>query len=99
MFGTKHAVEEIFFISNPGHIPELNANIRMEVGIENLVHLEYELFQSKYHLKDCVLGKIYFVEVKMKVKMIELQIVKKETIGQGERFNFYLLYLFYLLIR
>ena len=73
----------MFFISNFNPTPELNANIRMEVGIENIVHLEYELFQNKYHLKDCVLGKVYFVNVKMKIKMVELQIVKKETLGTG----------------
>jgi len=56
----------------------------MEVGIENLVHLEYELFHSKYHLKDCVLGKVYFVDVKMRIKLVELQIIKKETLGTGK---------------
>jgi len=83
MFGIKSSSEVLFFISNVNTLPELNANIRMEVGIDNLVHLEYELFQNKYHLKDCVLGKVYFVEVKMKVKLVELQIVKIETIGTG----------------
>jgi len=83
MFGIKSSSEVLFFISNVNTLPELNANIRMEVGIDNLVHLEYELFQNKYHLRDCVLGKVYFVEVKMKVKLVELQIVKIETIGTG----------------
>lgn len=63
--------------------PELNANLKMEVGIANLIHLEYEIFQSKFHLGDCILGKIYFVKVYMKVKSVELHLIKTEIIGGG----------------
>lgn len=35
----------------------------MEVGIEDCLHIEFEYDKSKYHLKDTVVGKIYFLLV------------------------------------
>jgi vacuolar protein sorting-associated protein 26 len=35
----------------------------MEVGIEDCLHIEFEYNRSKYHLKDVVIGKIYFLLV------------------------------------
>ena len=36
----------------------------MEVGIEDCLHIEFEYDKSKYHLKDTVVGKIYFLLVR-----------------------------------
>jgi len=36
----------------------------MEVGIEDCLHIEFEYDRAKYHLKDCVVGKIYFLLVR-----------------------------------
>lgn len=36
----------------------------MEVGIEDCLHIEFEYNKSKYHLKDVVVGKIYFLLVR-----------------------------------
>lgn len=35
----------------------------MEVGIEDCLHIEFEYDKAKYHLKDSVIGKIYFLLV------------------------------------
>jgi len=40
--------------------PEVNSSIKMEVGIEECLHIEFEYGRSKYHLKDVILGKVYF---------------------------------------
>lgn len=53
----------------------------MEVGISNMIHLEYELYQSKFYLEQCIIGKIYFVRVNMKIKAAEVHLIKRETIG------------------
>ena len=37
----------------------------MEVGIEDCLHIEFEYNRSKYHLKDAVLGKIFFLLVRV----------------------------------
>ncbi|KAI3835264.1 hypothetical protein MKW98_020380 [Papaver atlanticum] len=34
---------------------------QMEVGIEDCQHIEFEYSKSKYHFKDLIIGKIYFL--------------------------------------
>ena len=63
--------------------PEANNSIKMEVGIEDCLHIEFEYNKSKYHLKDAVLGKIFFLLVRIKIKHMELAIIKRETTGTG----------------
>lgn len=55
----------------------------MEVGIEDCLHIEFEFARSVFTLKDCILGKVYFNLVRIKIKHMELNIVKKETVGSG----------------
>ena len=38
-------------------------HVQMEVGIEDCLHIEFEYNKSQYHLRDCVVGKIYFLLV------------------------------------
>jgi len=63
--------------------PDLNNSIKMEVGIEDCLHIEFEYNKSKYHLKDVIVGKIYFLLVRIKIKHMELAIVKRESTGSG----------------
>lgn len=63
--------------------PEMNSSIKMEVGIEDCLHIEFEYNKSKYHLKDVIVGKIYFLLVRIKIKHMEIAIIKKETTGSG----------------
>ena len=37
--------------------------VQMEVGIEDCLHIEFEYDKGRYHLKDTVVGKIYFLLV------------------------------------
>ena len=37
---------------------------QMEVGIEDCLHIEFEYNKSRYHLRDTVVGKIYFLLVR-----------------------------------
>jgi vacuolar protein sorting-associated protein 26 len=55
----------------------------MEVGIEDSLHIEFEYNKSKYHLKDVIVGKIYFLLVRIKIKHMEIAILKKENTGSG----------------
>lgn len=63
--------------------PEINSPIKMEVGIEDCLHIEFEYNKSKYHLKDVTVGKIYFLLVRIKIKHMEIAIIKRETTGSG----------------
>eukprot|EP01134_Creolimax_fragrantissima_P002805 CFRG2805T1 len=64
--------------------PDNNKVIRMEVGVEDALHIEFEYKRSKYHLRDAIVGKIFFVLVRIKVKVMELAIIRKETLGAGK---------------
>ncbi|WFD44902.1 Vacuolar protein sorting-associated protein 26 [Malassezia psittaci] len=61
--------------------PDSNNAIKMEVGIEDCLHIEFEYNKSKYHLKDVIVGKIFFLLVRIKIKHMELSIIRRETTG------------------
>ncbi|CAD6566599.1 MAG: hypothetical protein TREMPRED_002813 [Tremellales sp. Tagirdzhanova-0007] len=61
--------------------PDSNTSIKMEVGIEDCLHIEFEYNKAKYHLKDAIVGKIYFLLVRIKIKHMELSIIRRETTG------------------
>ena len=73
--------EQDLWVQGIGVPPEINNSIKMEVGIEDCLHIEFEYDKQKYHMKDCVLGKIYFLLVRIKIKHMELAIVRRETIS------------------
>ncbi|KAF5202216.1 Vacuolar protein sorting-associated protein 26b [Thalictrum thalictroides] len=64
-------------------VPSINNTIKMEVGIEDCLHIEFEYSKSKYHLKDVIVGKIYFLLVRIKIKHMELEIRRRESTGSG----------------
>ncbi|KAJ9626452.1 Vacuolar protein sorting-associated protein 26 [Taxawa tesnikishii (nom. ined.)] len=61
--------------------PETNSVIKMDVGIEDCLHIEFEYSKSKYHLKDVIVGRIYFLLVRLKIRHMELSIIRRETTG------------------
>jgi len=42
----------------------------MEVGIEDSLHIEFEYVRSSFHLRDVVIGKIYFLLVCIPVSTV-----------------------------
>jgi len=57
--------------------------IKMEVGIEECLHIEFEYDKQKYHMKDIIIGKVYFLLVRIKIKHMELNIIRREQAGSG----------------
>ena len=57
--------------------------VQMEVGIEDCLHIEFEYGRSGYHLQDAVIGKIHFLLVRIKLKHMEIEIKRRETVGSG----------------
>mmetsp|Transcript_8999 Transcript_8999/g.22608 ORF Transcript_8999/g.22608 Transcript_8999/m.22608 type:complete len:311 (+) Transcript_8999:350-1282(+) len=57
--------------------------IKMEVGIEDCLHIEFEYGKGVYSLLDTVVGKIYFLLVRIKLKHMEIEIRRRETTGTG----------------
>jgi len=63
--------------------PEANPTVKMEVGVENSLHIEFEFNHGRYHMNDVVVGKIYFILIRLKVKFMEISLIKVETSGTG----------------
>ena len=55
----------------------------MEVGIEECLHIEFEFDRSKFHMRDCILGKVNFNLVRIKIKLMELSLIRRESVGSG----------------
>lgn len=53
----------------------------VQVGIEDCLHIEFEYGKDKFHMSDVVIGKIYFLLVRIKIKHMELQILRRESSG------------------
>lgn len=73
--------EQDIIVHTLSSYPDVNNSIKMEVGIEDCLHIEFEYNKSKYHLKDTIVGKIYFLLVRIKIKHMELAIIKRELSG------------------
>lgn len=82
-FGLSITEYKDFWVRNSSPVPEINNSIKMEVGIEDCLHIEFEFSKSKYHLKDVIIGKIYFLLVRIKIKHMELEIRRRESTGSG----------------
>jgi vacuolar protein sorting-associated protein 26 len=54
-----------------------------QVGIEGALHIEFEYNRSKYTLRDVIVGKIYFLLVRIKIQRMEVSIIKRESTGTG----------------
>ncbi|PRP76458.1 vacuolar protein sorting-associated protein 26 [Planoprotostelium fungivorum] len=80
---TKITKQIEFWQRNYSNPPDTNSNIKMEVGIEDCLHIEFEYNKSKYHLKDVIIGKIYFLLVRLKIKTMNISLLKRETTGSG----------------
>jgi vacuolar protein sorting-associated protein 26 len=61
--------------------PPETTSLKMEVGIEDCLHIEFEYDKSKYHTRDVIIGKVYFLLVRLKVKHMEIDIIRRETTG------------------
>ena len=66
-----------------GAEPSHHEAIKMEVGIEDCLHIEFEYDRKHYHLRDTIRGKIHFLLVRIKIKHMELAVLRRETSGEG----------------
>lgn len=75
--------EHDVWVQAVGQPPQQNEAIKMEVGIEDCLHIEFEYERRVYHLQDTILGKIHFLLVRIKIKHMELAVIRRETSGDG----------------
>lgn len=48
------------------------------------MHLTFDFDRKNYGLKDIVTGFVTFLKVGIRINIMELQLIKRETIGTGE---------------
>ena len=75
--------EQEFIVQVAQPAPETNTPVKMEVGIEDCLHIEFEYSKAKYHLRDAIIGKIFFLLVRVKIKRMEIEIRRREICGLG----------------
>ena len=76
--------EQEFLVRNPEKISVLNENnqpIKLEVGIEDWLHLVFDLDSRNFSLKDIILGRVTFKKVSIRLKNMEVQIIRKEIVN------------------
>lgn len=80
-FGNLTAEDDIFVERYSNESKVNSPKISMEVGIEDALHIEFEYLKSSFHLSDVIVGSIYFSLVRIKIKYLELNLVRKEVAG------------------
>ena len=69
----------------------------IQVGIEDSLHIEFEYNKSRYHLDEAIIGncchstlnslffpgKISFILVRVKIKHMEIDLIRREQTGSG----------------
>ena len=60
------------------------AEMQLEVGIENCLHLEFSYNSSVYGVDECVHGSVHFKLVKINLKTMELEVRRKEVTHGGK---------------
>lgn len=68
----------------PGKLEENSVQrlpMRLELGVDSLIHLEFVCNKESYHLKEIISGKIVFYQIAIEIASIRLSLLRKETFG------------------
>ncbi|KNC86188.1 hypothetical protein SARC_01665 [Sphaeroforma arctica JP610] len=84
-FGDFRKEQELFVYGVSEEEDTATPRLKMELGIEDALHIEFEYSKAKYHLNDVIIGKLFFLVVRLKLKFSELAIVRRETVGSGSQ--------------
>ena len=63
--------------------PTDDTTLKLEVGIEDALHIEFEYDHSAYALADIVTGRVAFLLTRIRIKTMEVALIKRETIGRS----------------
>lgn len=61
--------------------PSEASTVKMDIGIEDCLHIEFEYSKLRFSLKDVIVGRIFFLLVRLKIKHMELLLIRRETVG------------------
>lgn len=54
---------------------------QLEVGLEDLLHINFTSARTQYSLDECIEGELHFSLVNLKIKGADLSIVRRELVG------------------
>ena len=57
-----------------------NNKIKVEIGVESLLHVCFELDRKNFHLKDTITGRVSFKKINLELENMSLRIVKIESL-------------------
>eukprot|EP01010_Urceolus_cornutus_P005637 NODE_999_length_1178_cov_250.157662_g759_i0.p1 GENE.NODE_999_length_1178_cov_250.157662_g759_i0~~NODE_999_length_1178_cov_250.157662_g759_i0.p1 ORF type:complete len:348 (-),score=91.15 NODE_999_length_1178_cov_250.157662_g759_i0:133-1107(-) len=63
---------------------DFSKGVSMEVGVDDILHIEFKYDKKLFHLKERVLGQVNFKVVSLDLQFGEVSIVKREYIGVGD---------------
>lgn len=66
----------------PSEEPEVDLPTKMDIFDPEL-EVDFDFGRSKYHQKDCVVGKINIKKQKVDIKKIGVEVIREETILPG----------------
>lgn len=78
--------EAEFVIHKPKSMSEIekeNNPIKMDIGIEQWLHVCLDIDKSKYFLRDIITGEVVFKKISVRLQSMEIEIIKKEIMGSG----------------
>ena len=70
-------------IENDPDTIEESKEINMEVGIEDYLNIKMHFPSNTYLLNDVIHGQVLFSQIKLLIKKMDLNIVRKEILGSG----------------
>ncbi|KAJ5073493.1 vacuolar protein sorting-associated protein [Anaeramoeba ignava] len=82
-------IEVDIFVMNKKSMPDQGNPITMEVGIQDCIHIQFEYRKSKFHLEDVVIGKVFYLLSRIKLKFMEVSVIRREIIGKGEEIDYH----------
>ncbi|GEQ70037.1 hypothetical protein JCM33374_g3713 [Metschnikowia sp. JCM 33374] len=63
------------------HLATRGSSVKMDVGIEHCLHIEFEYSKSRFSLKEVIVGRIHFLLVRLKIKHMEISLIRRESVG------------------
>ncbi|KAK8793016.1 hypothetical protein WA538_002527 [Blastocystis sp. DL] len=59
--------------------------IRMEVGVEDCLQIEFRFDKDTYCLTDAITGSIHFILARIHILHMDIEIIRKEIVGSGDK--------------
>ena len=65
--------------------PQSMHPIRMEVGVEECLQIEFKFDKDTYNLNDMITGNIHFILARIRILHMDIELIRKEIVGSGDR--------------